>query len=136
SALFKNLGGGRFRDVTDEAGVALPGRIGVTASFADADNDGDPDLFVTTVRGGNALFVNDGRGRFKDVTREAGLDLSAHSSGSVFFDYDNDGRRDLLVCNVGRYTSDEKGPDGAYRGLEDAFSGHLHPGRFEYPALY
>jgi enediyne biosynthesis protein E4 len=136
SELWKNLGGGVFRNVTDEAGVGLPGRIGVAASFADIDNDGDPDLFVTTVRGGNALFENDGRGRFKDVTLEAGLALAAHSSGSVFLDYDNDGRLDLLVCNVGRYTSDEKGTDGAYRGLEDAFSGHLHPARAEYPSLF
>ncbi len=136
SGLWKNLGGGAFRDVTDEAGVGLPDRIGVTASFGDVDNDGDPDLFVTTVRGGNALFENDGRGRFRDITREAGVALVAHSSGAVFLDYDNDGRADLLVCNVGRYTSDAKGPDGAYRGLEDAFSGHLHPGRAEFPALY
>ena len=136
SELWKNLGGGVFRNVTDEAGVGLPGRIGVAASFGDVDNDGDPDLFVTTVRGGNALFENDGRGRFKDAARGAGLDLVAHSSGSVFLDYDNDGRLDLLVCNVGRYTSDEKGPEGAYRGLEDAFSGHLHPGRAEYPSLF
>ena len=136
SGLWKNLGGGAFRDVTDEAGVGLPDRIGVSASFGDVDNDGDPDLFVTTVRGGNALFENDGHGRFRDITREAGVELAAHSSGAVFLDYDNDGRADLLVCNVGRYTSDAKGPDGAYRGLEDAFSGHLHPGRAEYPALY
>jgi hypothetical protein len=136
SELWKNLGGGRFRNITDEAGVALPGRIGVAASFGDVDNDGDQDLFVTTVRGGNALFENDGHGHFQDITREAGLELVAHSSGSVFFDYDNDGLLDLLVCNVGRYTSDEKGPDGEYKGLEDAFSGHLHPGRAEYPALY
>jgi len=40
------------------------------------------------------------------------------------------------VCNVGVYTSDEKGPDGEYAGLNDAFSGHLHPGRFESPVLY
>ena len=49
--------------------MALAGRIGVAASFADVDNDGDPDLFVTTVRGGNALFENDGRGRFQDITQ-------------------------------------------------------------------
>jgi hypothetical protein len=136
NALWKNLGGGAFRDVTREAGVALADRIGVAASFGDADDDGDQDLFVTTVRGGNVLFENDGRGRFRDVTREAGVGLAAHSSGSLFFDYDNDGRTDLFVCNVGRYTSDEKGPEGAYRGLPDAFSGHLYPGRSEYPALY
>ena len=134
--LWKNVGGGRFRNITSEAGVAVPGRISVAASFADIDNDGDEDLFVTTVRGGNVLFENDGRGHFTDITKQAGLDLVAHSSGAVFFDYDNDGLIDLLVCNVGRYTTDEKGPDGAYIGLEDAFFGHLHPDRFEYPVLY
>jgi enediyne biosynthesis protein E4 len=134
--LWKNMGGGRFTNITSEAGVALADRISVTASFADIDNDGDEDLFVTTVRGGNALFENDGRGHFTDITKEAGLDLVAHSSGAVFFDYDNDGLVDLLVCNVGRYTLDTKGPDGAYVGLEDAFMGHLHPDRFEYPRLY
>jgi hypothetical protein len=134
--LWKNLGGGRFRNVTAEAGVGLGDRIGVTASFGDVDGDGDPDLFVTSVRGGNVLFENDGRGRFRDITAEAGVGLAAHSSGAFFFDYDNDGRTDLFVCNVGRYTSDEKGPEGAFRGLPDAISGHLHPGRSEYPALY
>ena len=113
-----------------------PDRISVAAAFADIDNDGDQDLFVTTVRGGNALFENDGHGHFKDITKEAGLDLVAHSSGAVFFDYDNDGLLDLLVCNVGRYTSDQKGPNGEYVGLQDAFMGHLHPERFEYPVLY
>ena len=134
--LWKNVGGGRFRNITAEAGVGVPGRISVAASFADIDNDGDEDLFVTTVRGGNVLFENDGRGHFTDITKQAGLDLVAHSSGAVFFDYDNDGLVDLLVCNVGRYTTDQKGPDGAYIGLEDAFFGHLHPDRFEYPILY
>jgi hypothetical protein len=136
SELWKNLGGGAFRNVTREAGVALADRIGVTASFGDVDGDGDQDLFVTSVRGGNALFENDGRGRFRDITRDAGVNLAAHSSGALFLDYDNDGRTDLFVCNVGRYTSDERGPEGAFRGLPDAFSGHLYPGRSEYPALY
>jgi hypothetical protein len=134
--LWKNLGGGKFKNITQEAGVALSDRISVAAAFADIDNDGDQDLFVTTVRGGNALFENDGNGHFKDITKEAGLDLVAHSSGAVFFDYDNDGLLDLLVCNVGRYTSDQKGPNGEYVGLQDAFMGHLHPERFEYPVLY
>ena len=118
------------------SGVGLPNRISVTVSFADMDNDGDPDLFVTTVRGGNVLFENDARGRFRDISQEAGVALVAHSSGSVFFDYDNDGLLDLLVCNVGKYTSDEKGSDGQFVGLPDAFFGHLYPNRFEYPVLY
>ena len=94
------------------------------------------DLFVTTVRGGNLLFENDGRGRFRDVTAEANVGLSSHSSGSVFFDYNKDGLLDLLVCNVGRYTSDAKGAHGEYVGLPDAFSGHLYPERSERPVLY
>jgi enediyne biosynthesis protein E4 len=134
--LWKNFGSGRFKNITKEAGVSLPDRIGVTASFADIDNDGDQDLFVTTVRGGNALFENNGSGHFKDISKEAGVNLVAHSSGSVFFDYDNDGLVDLLVCNVGRYTSDRRWPDGGYAGLQDAFHGHLFPDRFEYPVLY
>jgi len=104
--LWKNLGAGKFRNITEEAGVGLPDRISVTASFADIDNDGDQDLFVTTVNEGNVLFLNDGHGRFKDVSKEAGVDLVAHSSGAVFLDYNNDGLIDLMVCNVGRYTSD------------------------------
>ncbi len=72
--LWKNLGGGKFRNITAEAGVAVPGRISVSASFADIDNDGDPDLFVTTVRGGNVLFENDGHGHFRRYQlREAGV---------------------------------------------------------------
>jgi enediyne biosynthesis protein E4 len=134
--LWKNLGGGKFRNITKEAGVGVPGRISVAASFADIDNDGDQDLFVTTVRGGNVLFENDGHGHFKDISKEAGVDLVSHSSGAVFFDYDNDGLLDLMVCNVGRYTTDEKGPDGEYVGLPDAFHGHLFPERYEYPILY
>ena len=134
--LWKNLGGGKFKNITEEAGVGLPGRISVTASFADIDNDGAQDLFVTTVRGGNVLFKNDGHGHFKDISKEAGVDLSTHSSGAVFFDYDNDGLLDLLVCNVGQYTSNEKGANGEYVGLRDAFHGHLFPERFEYPVLY
>ena len=134
--LWKNLSGGRFRDITKESGVGLAGRISVAASFADIDNDGDQDLFVTTVRGGNVLFENDGHGRFKDISKEAGVDLVTHSSGAVFFDFDRDGLVDLLVCNVGQYTTDQKGPDGAYVGLVDAFLGHTHPDRFEYPVLY
>ena len=134
--LWKNLGGGKFRNITAEAGVGVPGRVSVGASFADIDNDGDPDLYVTTVRGGNLLFENDGHGHFKDITQAAGVGAVAHSSGAVFFDYDHDGLLDLLVCNVGKYTTDQKGAEGQYLALADAFSGHMFPERYEYPILY
>lgn len=82
--LWKNLGNGRFKNITAEAGVSLSDRISVGAAFADIDNDGDQDLFVTTVRGGNVLLENDGHGHFKDITNEAGLGLVSHSSGAFF----------------------------------------------------
>jgi hypothetical protein len=134
--LWRNRGSGRFENVTKAAGVALADRIGVTASFADVDNDGDPDLYVTTVRAGNVLYENDGKGHFTDVTKPAGLEYSGHSSGAVFFDFDNDGRLDLFLVNVGRYTTDEKGKGGYFVGYADAFAGHLKPERTEKSRLY
>src|SRR4029077_3981220 len=110
--LWKNLGNGRFRNITAEAGVAVPGKISVSATFADIDNDGDQDLYVTTVRGGNVLFENDGKGHFKDITTSSGLGYVGHSSSAVFFDYNRDGRLDLFLVNVGRYTTDTVGGDG------------------------
>jgi cytochrome oxidase Cu insertion factor (SCO1/SenC/PrrC family) len=124
--LWRNLGGGKFRNITSPA-IALADKIGVTASFADTDNDGDPDLFATTVRGGNYFFENDGTGSFTDMTEAAGLGYVGHSSGGVFFDYDKDGLLDLFLCNVGVYTTDERGVGGYCVGLTDAFEGHTKP---------
>ena len=124
--LWKNLGGGKFKDITTNS-IALNDKIGVSASFADTDNDGDADLIATTVRGGNYFFENDGKGNFTDRTDHAGLDYIGHSSGAVFFDYDKDGLLDLFLCNVGVYTSDERGNGGYCIGLQDAFQGHLKP---------
>lgn len=138
SALWRNAGGARFEDITTQAGVALADRVGVTASFADTDNDGDPDLYVTTVRGGNVLFENDGHGRFRNITAEAGLGYSGHSSGAVFFDYNRDGRLDLFLANIGKYTTDTVAGEGYryYVAFEDAFSGHLKPERAEQSLLF
>ncbi|MGH7614648.1 MAG: CRTAC1 family protein [Gemmatimonadales bacterium] len=134
--LWKNLGDGRFVNVTAEAGLGMPDAIAVACAFADSDNDGDPDLFVTTVRHGNRLFENLGRGRFRDITSAAGVGYIGHSSGAVFLDYDGDGLLDLFVTNVGVYTSNERGPGGYYVGLSDAFMGHLHAERAEASILY
>jgi len=134
--LWKNQGNDRFTDITRAAGLEMPDAIAVGCSFADIDNDGDPDLFVTTVRHGNHLFENQGGGRFRDITQAAGVGYSGHSSGAVFFDYDGDGRLDLFVTNVGVYTSDQRGPGGYFVGLGDAFMGHLHPERAESSILY
>lgn len=134
--LWRNLGEGRFENITDQAGVGMPDAIGVGCAFADINNDGKPDLFVTTVRHGNHLFENLGAGRFRDITARAGVGYAGHSSGAVFFDYDGDGLLDLFVTNVGAYTSDTRGPGGYYVGLTDAFHGHVHPERAEASILY
>jgi hypothetical protein len=134
--LWRNLGDGRFEDLTDRAGVGLADRVSVAAAFADADDDGDPDLFVTTVKMGNALFENLGGGKFRDVTAEAGVGHVGHSSGALWLDFDRDGDLDLLVTNVGDYTTEERGRGGYWVGRADAFSGHLHPDRHERTLLY
>jgi cytochrome oxidase Cu insertion factor (SCO1/SenC/PrrC family) len=137
NALYRNLGDNRFEDITAAAGVGVGDRACVGASFADVDNDGDADLFVTAVREGNLLFLNDGHGKFTDVTKEAGVaGRGGHSSGAVFFDFDNDGRLDLFVTNVGKYTRDERYPNGLWKSFGDAFAGHLHPDRSETSILY
>ena len=149
SELWRNLGGGKFGNITELAGVFVSDRIGVSAAFADIDNDGDPDLMVTAVRKGNVLFENLGGGRFRNITATSGLAYKGHSSGVVFFDYDRDGLLDVLVTNVGVYTGNETVPvtmesirgeadtgDVFYLGFEDAFAGHLKPERTEASRLY
>jgi enediyne biosynthesis protein E4 len=136
--LWRNMGGGRFENITGAAGVGVPGKVSVSASFADIDNDGDPDLYVTTVRGGNMLFENLGNGRFRDITSDAGLHYVGHSSAALFFDYDRDGLLDLFLVNVGRYTTETIAGEGYeyFVAYEDAFSGHLKPERAERSILY
>jgi len=147
--LWRSRGDGTFENITARAGVGMADRISVAVSFADIDNDGDPDLFVTSVREGNQLFENLGSGKFKNISAASGLDHRGHSSGAVFFDYDRDGLLDLLVTNVGQYTSEKKlmvvgdakrGIEADryeyYEGFGDAFSGHLKPERSERSILY
>ncbi len=150
SQLWRNLGDGKFENITDKAGVGLPDPIKVAATFADVNNDGSPDLYVTTVRGGNRLLLNDGKGNFADRTKDSGLDLVGHFSAPVFFDFDRDGLVDLFLCEVGKYSSDNLrtvttpvyGTSIAdpkayqyYEGFADAFGGHLIPERFGHCVL-
>lgn len=134
--LWRNLGGGKFEDITASAGVAVEGRIHVGASFADVDNDGDADLFVTTVKMGNVLFENLGNGKFRDVSQSAGVDYSGHSSVALFLDFDNDGLLDLYVANVGVYTTEQRGAGGFFLSISNAFHGHTYPERTERSILY
>lgn len=134
--LWRNRGDGTFENITETAGIAVADRISVAASFADTDNDGDPDLYVTTVRMGNLFFENQGEGRFIDRTQASGLTHVGHSSGAMFFDYNLDGLVDLYLTNVGSYTLEERGRGDAWVGRTDAFYGHLHEERTEHSLLF
>lgn len=95
--LYRNLGGLRFEDVAEKAGLARTG-WGQGACVGDYDDDGHRDLFVTHY-GRSVLYRNQGDGTFKDVTEAAGLLLAAvrWDTGCSFVDYDLDGRLDLVV---------------------------------------
>ena len=99
NALYRNLGGWRFDDITARAGVAMTGRHSTGAVFADVDGDGDLDLLVSTLGGGVVLFLNDGHGVFTERTAEAGLAGHAASMTMTLTDVDGDGHLDLYVAN-------------------------------------
>jgi hypothetical protein len=100
--LFRNEGGMRFTDVTEEAGVAGEG-YSMGAAAADYDNDGHVDLFVAGVNR-NILYHNLGNGRFEDVTEKAGIKSDKWAVAAGWFDYNNDGLLDLFVVNYSRWS--------------------------------
>ena len=101
-ALYRNNGDGTFTDVAEGAGIADP-RGGWGSLFADYDNDGYLDLYIT--RGGwsgaaeNTLYHNNGDGTFSDVTHAAGVADPQSSFCAAWADYDNDGYLDLYIAD-------------------------------------
>ncbi|MBI5362933.1 MAG: CRTAC1 family protein [Planctomycetes bacterium] len=100
--LFHNLGGGRFEDVTEKAGL-VESAYGMGCAVGDYDGDGDPDLFVTNI-GPDVLWRNDGNGGFTDVTKAARVGCPGWGTSCGFFDYDGDLDLDLFVVNYVRWT--------------------------------
>lgn len=96
SALYRNLGGWKFQDITAQAGVRLPDLDATGAVFADLDGDGDLDLIVNSVGGGTHVLLNDGRGHF--VPGQV-LNLNRGGMSSAVADVDGDGSLDLYVTN-------------------------------------
>jgi hypothetical protein len=114
----------KFVDITKESGIAfvhhngafgdklLPETMGSGVAFLDYDGDGDQDLFFVNssywpgheVKPAptQALYRNDGKGHFENVTKEAGLDKTFYGQGVAVGDYDNDGDPDLYVTAIGR----------------------------------
>jgi enediyne biosynthesis protein E4 len=106
NALYKNNRDGTFTDMTEKAGVA-GGTFGMGVAVGDYDNDGWPDIFVSSY-GRCILYKNNHDGTFTDVTDKAGLATPGWTMSAVWFDFDNDGKLDLFVCSFVDYSSGHK----------------------------
>jgi tetratricopeptide (TPR) repeat protein len=102
--LYRALGDGKFVDVAPLAGVTNE-RVAKGAVWGDYDDDGRLDLFVSNMGAPSRLYHNEGNERFTDVTEHAGIltpddPFPVSSFPCLFFDFDNDGRLDLLINDL------------------------------------
>ncbi len=98
NALFRNLGNGKFADVTAKASIPRRSEFSTGVTVGDYDNDGFLDIYVTGY-GSNQLWRNNGNGTFSDMTAKAGVAGGAWSSSAAWLDYDRDGWLDLFVVH-------------------------------------
>ena len=100
SYLFRNDGGGRFTDITEQAGLAAKRfRRTWSSSLVDLDDDGDPDLITVNDFAGIDLYHNDGTGRFTDVS-ETLPDRHNFGMSHTFDDFNGDGRMDVYTIGM------------------------------------
>jgi len=102
SALYRNNRDGTFTDVTEKVGLTA-NLFGMGVAIGDYDGDGFQDLFLTGY-GKSVLYHSNGNGTFREVT-ESGIDAPGWSTSAVWFDYNNDGRLDLFVCQFVDYSN-------------------------------
>jgi hypothetical protein len=103
-ALYRNRGGGRFEDVTSQAGLDDPTDKAMGVAIADFDGDGWPDVFIANDRVPAKLYRNDGHGRFVEEGLDAGVAFSEQgvaraNMGADAADYDRSGHPDIVVGN-------------------------------------
>ncbi|MGE3311630.1 MAG: VCBS repeat-containing protein [Limisphaerales bacterium] len=109
NALFRNLGGWRFEDITRIAGVECPNQYSTGCALADVDGDSDLDLLVNSIGGGTRLFRNDGHGRFTERT-DTRLVRRFGATSMALADIDADGDLDLYVTNYRTDTYRDRPP--------------------------
>lgn len=117
-SLYRNLGKGRFREVTKESGLASAHGNALACMFCDFNADGKPDLYVANDQIQGDLFLNLGHGKFKNLGVEAGVAFNANGAvpagmGVDWADYDGDGRFDLLVTDFASQPKSLYHNDGA-----------------------
>ncbi len=99
SSLFRNLGGWKFDNITEQAGLKLAGLDCTGAVMADVDGDGDLDLLVATIGTGLRVLLNDGKGHFSEPARATPLNPGSGGMSLALADMDGDGDLDCYVCN-------------------------------------
>ena len=99
NVFYRNRGDGTFEDATKAAGLGGRGWAGDVAIF-DYDGDGDLDVAIGSMFGRDQLYANDGEGHFRDVASEVLGRTPWGSMGVKVFDYDGDGRLDLLILDM------------------------------------
>jgi enediyne biosynthesis protein E4 len=119
SRLFHNVGGGRFEDITNKAGLGDPNSKSLGVTILDFDNDGWPDIFVSNDTQPNKLYHNNKNGTFSEQGMSAGVaygedGVARGAMGVDWSDYDRTGRAHLLVGNfsnqmLGLYHNDGNG---------------------------
>jgi hypothetical protein len=136
--LFHNNGNGTFAEVALQAGAALSldgGPLsGMGVVFQDYDNDGKPDVIVTTLpRQTYAVFHNDGNGLFSDRGLQTGVSMLSGATsgwGVGLEDFDNDGQKDLFITQ-GHVLNNVEAIDPSLHYLEPTLLTLNHNGRFE-----
>ena len=98
--LYKNIGDGRFEDMTERNIVANPHNPPLAVMFVDINHDLYPDLYIANDHlYGNTMFLNNGDGSFSDISQSSGTDIAMDGMGITAGDYDQDGDLDLYVSN-------------------------------------
>jgi hypothetical protein len=99
NTLYRNLGNWKFQDITGESAVACEGLGSSGATLADLDGNGHLDLIVNSVGQGTHIFANDGKGKFRWITRALPLNPARAGTTFALADIDGDGDLDLYIAN-------------------------------------